>query len=192
MSERIKKLKQLVNNLYSISPLTDPWTQWTYNGHVAKVAQTAEELANKYKANTDYCVAGALLHDIADSVMDRHTPGFDQKSIEISHKLLFEVNFSPKEIEIILKKVIEPHSCRKFLPTTLEGKIMATADAIVHLNSDFYLFCCWNHIGAKSFDNYKAWVLEKIERDYHHKIFFEEARQSIQDNYLSLKKLFSQ
>lgn len=50
-----------------------------------------------------------------------------------------ECNFSANEIDIIVDDAIEFHGCKNSeLPKTLEGKIMATADALAHLKSNFY------------------------------------------------------
>ena len=88
-------------------------------------------------------------------------------------------------------QIITPHSCQEIKPATTEGKILATADAMAHLTTDFYLHFCWTHEVEPDFDEYKKWVLKKIERDFNDKIFFEEERQLVKESYESIKLLFS-
>lgn len=38
-----------------------------------------------------------------------------------------------------MEHIILTHSCNKDIPDTLEGKILASADAMSHYSSDFYL-----------------------------------------------------
>ncbi|MFA6446584.1 MAG: hypothetical protein WCW14_05050, partial [Candidatus Paceibacterota bacterium] len=102
------------------------------------------------------------------------------------------VEYSDEEIEQVLNQVIEPHSCKEGnLPTTIEGKVMATADALAHLTSDFYLQCAWRHIPEeKSYPEFLEWVAEKLERDFNTKIFFDEVKEEVRYRYDALKQVF--
>ena len=83
-------------------------------------------------------MAGALLHDIGDAIMSRFAPEHELQTNNIALNFLRQSGFSQADITIILGDILEYHSCRHGLPQTQEGKNMATADAIVHLKSDFY------------------------------------------------------
>ena len=80
----------------------------------------------------------------------------------------------------------------------IEAKIFSTANAMAHFvspdnkTSDFYLVMCWNHylFENKGLNDYKAWVLKKIERDYTTKIYFDPERNKIKTHYKALKKVF--
>lgn len=65
---------------------------------------------------------------------------------------------------------------------------MATADAVVHLTSDFYTYA----LSAlpdegKTLEQIREWALPKIERDFHTKIFFDEIREEVYQDYEKAK-----
>ena len=158
----------LVEKLYT-SPYaqSDPWTRWAWPNHVQVVAKYAQQLAQKHHANEDFCVAGALLHDIADTVIARSHPEHERKSYEMAREILEQCQYTPEEITVVIEQIITPHSCNTILPTTLEGKILATADGMSHFLTDFYLYFCWMHFGPKDdYEQYKAWVLNKIDKHF--------------------------
>lgn len=188
----LDKLKQKVHELYtSNNPNADPWNFWGYPNHVLIVAKNAEELAKRFNSNVDFCVAGALLHDIADVEMLRANPDHEQRSLELARELLKDVGFGESEIVEIVDKIIAPHSCRKTFPETLEGKVLATADAMAHFQTDFYPFFAWQHYGSKDYEGFKAWLLKKIEKDFCKKIFFDEVKAEIREDYIAIRRVYS-
>lgn len=191
--DRVLKLKQNVESLYfSKDPQADAWIDWGYPNHVLVVVDYAEKIAKKHGANAEFVVAGALLHDIADAVMDRDLPGHEKESLAIAEKLLTEAAFSSQENEIIIHQIIEPHSCSSKMPETLDGKIVATADGVAHFITDFYPYFCWQHYGPDGdYEKFRKWALQKIEKDYTKKIFFDEVKQEILPKYEALKLVFS-
>jgi len=92
-----------------------------------------------------------------------------------------------------LDVIIAPHSCRNGnLPQTVEGKILATADAITHLSKDFYLQFAWMHLPEeKTYTEYKEWVNEKLNRDFNIKLFFPEIKAEMKDRHEALIEVFS-
>lgn len=190
---RIEKLIIEVDKLYKAgNSNSDPWIFWGYPNHVLVVKNNTEKIAKKENANIEYCVAGALLHDIADVEMDRFDNGHEKRSLQLAHDLLRKTGFEQDEIDSIINDVIIPHPCNEIMPTNLEGKILATADAMSHFQTDFYTFFCWQHWGReKSYDDFKKWVLVKIEKDFNKKIFFDYVKEKIEPDYLALKNIFS-
>ena len=193
---RREKVYSLVEELYlqnhDKQDVPAVWSNWTWTNHVKVVTQNAENLCIKYpEANADYTIAGALLHDIADAVMDRDTPNFDEECNKISRELLTKANYDSKEIDYIINDVIVPHSCRELMPTVIEGKVLATADAMAHFGTEFYTYFCWMHYGCKDYTEFKKWVLAKIERDINIKIFFPGIREQMQPEYEAIKRLFA-
>jgi ABC-type hemin transport system ATPase subunit len=69
--------------------------------------------------------------------MSRFDVGHEVECLSIAQDFLTRAGFSEDEI-IIVHDILIHHSCRDILPQTQEGRIMATADAVVHLTSDFY------------------------------------------------------
>lgn len=191
MSSRILKLESTVENLYKALPENSPlFKRWRFGNHVFIVCKYAGFLAKENSANIDYCEAGALLHDIADVVMERNYVDFEDQSLKMAESLLLKTGFSQKETDFILDEVIKPHDCRTVKPTSLEGKILATADAMAHLTTNIYPFYCWQRWNSVDYDSFRLWVINKIERDYNKKIFFEDIKLSIKPQYEALKSVF--
>lgn len=193
---RIDVLKEKVNTLYSNSnpARAADWADYLHNKHVFIVADRAGEIAERFGANKELAMAAGMLHDVADAVMKREDPQHKEESKTIAIKFLQESDFSEKEIDIIVNDAIKHHSCRNNdQPITMEGKAMATADAVVHLTTDFYNFAIKNSTdNGESMAEIKQWGLEKIDRDFNKKIFFDEIRKEVEPDYNRLKALFSQ
>ena len=190
-SSHLVNLKKLVQDLYSRSiNSSDPWQRWCYDNHVLVVAKHAEELAIRYGANVAECVAGALLHDASDATMDRDDPEHEGESVILARKLLDQAGFESGQINHILDNVIAPHSCKDRMPEILEAKVVATADAIAHLTTDFYLYCAFYRIGGSTYEEFKTWCAAKVERDFHRKIFFAEVSKDLENTYQKLKSFF--
>ncbi len=56
---------------------------------------------------------------------------------------------------------------------------------------DFAQWMIKNHLPEnKNYNEYLEWVKEKLERDFHDKIFFEEVKKDVRDRYEALKEVF--
>ena len=68
---------------------------------------------------------------------------------------------------------------------------MATADAVVHLQSDFYEHAVQAMQGKKTDEQIRKWAQPKIERDFHDKILFEKVQSEVEPDYERLKAFFA-
>jgi HD superfamily phosphodiesterase len=187
---RHHKVAQLVSNAYTSSK--QDFAQWIWENHLQLVTQKAEALSKRFGAKEDLAVAGAWLHDLGDAFVHRHSDQHTTISISESKKILQEAGYSDQEIDEVLVVIIEPHSCKEGkLPRTLEGKVLATADALAHLTTDFYLQFAWKHLPEdKSYQEFVHWVHEKLDRDFNQKIFFAEVREEVRNRYTSYLEVF--
>ena len=189
--QRLDSVRQNVDVLYSANHLeADQWIHWGYPNHVLVVAEQTEKLANQHGANIELAVTGALLHDIADAVMSRFNPEHEERSLKIAGDILAKSGFTKDETHFVREEILRPHSCKKLLPTTIEGKVMATADSMAHFVTDFYLYFCWQNYGPGDYEDFIEWVPKKIEKDFTRKIFFDDAREAVRPKYEALKILF--
>ena len=135
-------------------------------------------------------MSAALLHDIADSCMKRSDTLHEVKSLQMAEELLIQCGFQDSEIELITQDILRQHSClsREATPKSLEGRIMATADALVHINSDFYDFSIEQIAKSNGLSNAIQWAFAKIERDFHQKILFPEIQEENHENYACLRR----
>jgi hypothetical protein len=191
--QKLDILRQKVKELYTANnPEADVWIDWSYENHVLIVAGLTEKIATAQRANIEFAVAGALLHDVADAVMVRKNPEHEAKSLALAASLPQESGFSKDETNFVVNEIIKPHSCKELMPTALEGKVMATADGAAHFLTDFYLLFCWRHYGPEDdYQVFKAWVLRKMEKDFTKKLFFDDVKQEVSPRYEALKLVFS-
>lgn len=171
----------------------DGWADWLYANHVFVVTDYAHTLAVKYQANDELAQAAAMLHDIADIKMSRTNPDHERESLAIARNYLEGSGFTAEEITLVVDDAIRFHSCHgEERPKSSEGLILATADSLAHLKTDFYIFAVWG-MGEEgmSLEAIKKWALTKIERDLHNKIAFEDEREDCQKDYSYIKALFS-
>ncbi len=192
----IENLERMVCDLYEERrPERDSWSDWLYANHVIIVADYATELAPRFGAKADLTRAGALLHDIADSVMPRlaDPEAHERRSLEIARELMKTAGFSGEEVALVVEDAIRYHSCHgDERPVSIEGKVLSTADSLAHLQTDFYAHAVWafGH-EDKTLEFFKTWFAKKIERDYHIKIQFDEIREECREKYEMLKAVFA-
>ncbi|HEY4963854.1 MAG TPA: HD domain-containing protein [Candidatus Saccharimonadales bacterium] len=190
----IDKLEKDVRSLYlKKDPQRASWADWLYTNHVFIVTDYAEKLSRRYDAPTDLCRAAAMLHDIADCVMTRFNPDHEEESLKIARRLLRLSGFNDEQIAIVVDDAIKLHSCHDGIkPKTIVGKVLSTADALGHLDTNFYPYSTANMMHEFTDQEKRSWAAKKIERDYHEKIAFDEVRRKTKKNYEKLKLEFAE
>jgi HD superfamily phosphodiesterase len=180
----IKSIKELVKKESSELGFV---SSWFYESHLLAVEKFSKFLLKKLpKANKEIVMLGVWLHDLQRV---RGMKGDHQKiGAREAEKVLKKYNYSEDKI-IKVKDIILSHSCGNKKPTTLEGKILASADAMAHYTSDFYIRIGVS--GERDLNEYKKWALEKLDRDYNKKIFFSFAKKEIRERHKALKKVFT-
>ncbi len=184
----MKKIKQLVEKEYGVRKATRAdWADWLFAHHVFVVGDFAIELAERFGAPLDQCYAAAILHDIADARMSRFDTTHEQKSLEIARELLIAAGFTDDECSTIVDDAIRLHSCHDGArPQTMVGKILATADALAHLKTDFYSYATEHLMNDRSESDRLKWIQNKIPRDYYEKIAFDEIRDEVRPTFEKL------
>ena len=184
MSSKISKIKNLVKNECINLGLID---DWFYDVHLLAVEKWAKELLKKLpKANSEIVLLGVWLHDIAQvrGIKGDHA----KKGVAEAEKVLKQFGYSESVINHV-KEIVLSHGCKELMPKTLEGKILASADAMSHYVNDFYLAILAT--GERDLPSFKKWALEKLDRDYNKKIFFDFARRMIAKRHKILKEFFT-
>lgn len=152
--------------------------------HVKAVIEYSKQMAEKYDADREAVWLAAILHDIA-RLTDEEP--HDEIGSEKAYKLLLEKGFDEKLAKKV-KGIVLTHRCRKYPPETLEQKIIATADAMAHFIPPFYLWV-GQYVNRK-FSELMESNMRKAERDYNEKIFFDDERKMVEEQYEVLKKWF--
>ena len=190
--EKSEKVFSQVQTLYLVDS-SRGMGKWMWNNHVQWVADKAKKLAEKYNADVEKVYCAALLHDLADCQFERGEKDFDGWSENKGKEVLTEAGFIDDEVKEILEVIVRPHSCRpENLPTTLEGKVLATADAMFHLQTSFFPVLCYKQIPehTNTYEEWQKWFDEKIERDFGPKIFFKDEKEEVRADYEALCRVF--
>lgn len=191
---KLSKVINAVEELYSQKNPVIDWNEWVFNGHIKIVANWVEDISKKYDFDKESVIAAAYLHDIGYSWTTKSDPDLEEKSESKAREILKEAVYSEEKISFIVDKIIHGHGMHIGKePEYIEAKVLATADALAHFTTDFYLVICWNRylFEDKTIEDYKKWVLEKIDRDLNNKIFFEEYKEIAKPYYQGIKTLFS-
>lgn len=160
---------------------------WYYRDHLLAVEKFSKYLLkNLPKANKEIVILGVWLHDLQGI---RGLKGDHQKvGAREAGKIMKDFNYD-KELIKKVKDIILTHACYKEMPTTIEGKILASADAMAHYFNDYYLIVATS--GEMDLKSYKKWALEKLNRDYNKKIFFNFAKKKIKKRHDTLMNFFT-
>lgn len=188
--ERSKTVLAEASKLYLVSKTK--MGQWMWHNHTQSVADRAKKLARKYGADIEKAYCAALLHDLGDSKYERSHANFESWSLQQSEKILTKAGFVKNDQQKI-NEAIRTHSCRPGnLPKTLEGKILATADAMWHIQTNFFAVICYMNRPEyiNTYEQWQEWFNEKIERDFGAKICFDDERAEVKESYEALKLVF--
>lgn len=191
---KLEAISAQVKELYESKQAgRDKIADWIYEGHVLIVADYAKQLCQEFGGNPDLAVAGALMHDIGDAVMSRFAEDFNEQSYQIARDFMAKAGYSSEDADFVITEVITPHSCHKGerQPEDVNGKILATADAMAHLCTDAYLYWCWNHMfRSGTLEEYKAGARKKLDRDFNEKIQWDSVRDRVRPEYDALVSVF--
>lgn len=190
---KITTVREKVDRLYRAKDKNrDEWADWLYGHHVLLVADWARKLARRYGADAELSEAAALLHDIADAVMSRDNPKHQEESKQIARRFLKESGFNDGEVKTVVDDALRFHSCHgSERPRTLEGKVLASADSVSHLRSDFFAYALAEKRKSEPLEEISKWVLEKIDRELNSKIAFDDLREELRPDYEKIRPQFS-
>lgn len=185
-------VEELVRELYEAkNTARDEWADWLYENHVLVVADKARLLAQTYSVDEDLSVTAALLHDIADAEMSRFDSDHEQRSLEIARGFMEQAGYKSRVVDMVVDDAIRFHSCRNDeRPKSDVGKVLASADALAHLETDFYLF--FSRIKSdNSLSEVKNLLRNKLDRDYNNKLLFDDEKLRLKPTYDAFTKMFS-
>jgi HD superfamily phosphodiesterase len=186
MSDFSPKLQVIRDFVITEIKNSDKCDPWFWDEHVAIVERIALKiLETQSQANKEIVLLSVWFHDLGRAY--GHDKDHDSWGAEFSKKYLIEKGFG-KEVADGVYNACLVHRVTDLKPESVEAKILATADAMSHFEEGFYLriFYAW----SKRMSNYqemKDKLIKKIERDYHQKIFFNEARETIKPMYEAWK-----
>lgn len=184
MTNKIKEIKKQVEQECKANKKLP---EWFYSEHLSMGEKFSEVLVRELtKADRIVVLLGVWLHDlqrVRGLAGDHQTVGA-REAVKVMKTYGYEKSAIDKVESIILT-----HSCSKNKPASVEGKILATADAMSHYYNDFFLRIALT--GQRDLKDYKVWVLEKLNQNYNQKIFFVSAKKKIKQRHELYKKIFT-
>ena len=187
--DRIDEIKKELKGLHDKSA-DNSMRLWFFEGHVLVVADYAKEIAEKMGADTEVCILSALLHDVARTWGLWNNPELMNESLDKAEEFMKKYDYTKEQITQV-KSAITCHSCKALIPHDDPGKILATADALAHLMTDFYFVLPYYGLkGIPEWKGYKRWAYQKSRRDFEKKIFYEEYKNLARPRYESIQLIF--
>ncbi len=168
--------------------IQDECDSWNWHYHIIPVIKYAKLLACELDVDVELAELAALLHDIGRIRFG--SENHELTGLNEAENILRNFGYSNQVINDI-RHCVESHRCNGTIkPQTLLAKIIASADALSHLD----IIPAMVQAGLKRYDNdvEKAvqWVYSKIERDYHEKLLCEPARILAVNKYSAFRLLF--
>ncbi len=138
-------------------------TRGQWEPHVKLVVKYSLILAEKMDADKEIVELAAWLHDVHKiefEMKDHHVHG-SEKAAEI----LKEAGYSDEVIEKVKHCIITHSSDKSYPPESTEAKIVASADALAHL--DMFIEMAW--YAVEHYDTIaerKEWLIRKYEKSW--------------------------
>ena len=187
MQNKVQQIKSSLENHVKSSKHCD---LWFYEEHILIVEKLALDLCELYpKANRDAVILSVWFHDIGRA--HGHDVGHDLYGSNYAKKTLTENGFGKDFVNLIVESC-KTHSCdENGKPNSLEGKILATADALSHYHNGFYLriLYSWSRKSKNDYHQLKTKLFKKMKRDLNDKILFDEVREKIIPMYEAWQKI---
>ncbi|MFH1211533.1 MAG: HD domain-containing protein [Candidatus Woesearchaeota archaeon] len=157
--------------------------------HVSLVVKYSKQLAAMLGEDEEIAEIAALLHDIGG-----YRRGWDDhelKGAEEAGKILQELHCPEKTIEKVEHCILSHRSNGKNLPTTKLAKIIQNADALAHFDAIPWLFSYGLEINNNNIEKAEEWLLNKLERDYKHKLDLPESKKLAEEKLKAARLIFS-
>lgn len=188
MNKKLDKIKQFIKQEMVDSAQLD---DWFWPEHILVVEDFARKLVKQHsQANQEIVLLSVWLHDLGRAY--GHDSDHDQWAAKFVEKYLAKHGFEQKIIDGV-KHACLTHRVKDKQPKTLEAKILATADALSHYRHTFYLrvFYLWQQ-RISDYQKIKQKLFEKIQRDFNQKMFFEEAKDMVREEYQAWMKILNE
>jgi uncharacterized protein len=176
---KLKKIRSLVKKMADLD-------DWRY--HINPVTNYAKSLAKKLGANVSLVEVIALLHDIGRikyGDKNHHLTGARE-----AEKVLKKLKFDPEVIKKVKHGIAAHRSQHGPVPQTLEAKIMANADGMVHFDM-LPLFFYWRS-KKSNFDQSFDWVVDKYKKSWDKKVTLPAARRMVARKHQAIQFLLKE
>ena len=176
----INDIKELLNNVCKDDRI---------KYHINPVVEIASNMSKELGANIQVVEISAYLHDITKMVGERknhHITG-----AEYAEQFLKKYNIDKEFITKVKNCILKHRGSSEFIRNTLEEKIIATSDAVAHIEHPLTLFYAWYGRRQCSIDEGADGIISKLQRSWN-KIEFEYIKEKDRDKYKNLLKILEE
>lgn len=156
--------------------------------HIIPVVNISLEMAEKLGADKEVVEISAYLHDVTRILGDKenhHITG-----AKYAREFLEKYEFDNKKIKLIEACIKNHRGSVNNKRETLEEKIIATADAISHIEYPLPLFYTWYGKRKATLEGGAIEIKNKLQRSWN-KIEFEYKKDEIKEKYNYLMEVLS-
>lgn len=171
--------------------------QWFFDLHQLEVVKCAELLLDKYPdANREIVLVAVWLHDVVQFIASGEE---ERDKVKMNHHLdgavkakeiLEKYQLGEEELEKIQNCIRRHRNKKGYEAVSIEEKIVASADAMSHFYSVFFLTFFKFHPSV-GLDEMVVINKEKIERDWRDVNIIPEAGNIVRSRYENLKNMHS-
>lgn len=145
---------------------------WYFRVHLEPVVDKARELCEKYGGNEQVVVLAAYLHDVG--LIGEGKEDHEKRGARVAGEILSELGAD----EGLVSRVKEAILATGHPPTTLEGRIVRTADALSNFSTQRFVVKAFR-VSPEEFYEY---ALKKVPEAFE-KIDFDDEREEIRPVY---------
>ncbi len=173
----IKEIVEFARKIF-----VDNEMQWFLKTHIEYVDKLAVQLAEIKNANKDVIRLAVWLHDIGhrnNGVAEDH----HIQNSKFAVKLLTEKGFDADTVKAVEHCVLTHRCMDDYKPETLEAKVLASADAMSHIDNFSAMLCAVFVIKKLTVPEAYEWLSKKIDRDWNKKILLPEGKEIVKEKY---------
>lgn len=157
--------------------------------HINPVVEIACNMAKELNADIQVVEISAYFHDITKITGDRkhhHITGANY-----AEKFLKKYNIEEEKVEQIKNCIKKHRGASEFKRETIEEKIIATADAVAHIEHPLTLFYAWYGRRQCSIDDGADGIIKKLQKSWD-KIELDYVKERLKVKYDILMKMLKE
>jgi len=183
--------KNIIDQVYELidSAAKKPENMFEYSAfpnHILIVRKFATLLAQKLGADEEICELAALFHDYASLLGKEYVEKHQEHGAKLAKEFLLQHNYPPKKAEEVAYCVLVHRGSTRSEKKTLEAKILASADAMAHIDNVKSVIHLAYAIHKYGTEEGAQWVLAKLARSWEK--LMPEAKEMIEEKYKAIQQ----
>ena len=182
--------KRIVNLVYELvdAAAKNPKNIFQYSAfpnHILVVRKFAKLLANKLGADEEICELAALFHDYASLLGKEYVEKHQEHGAKLAKDFLITHGYPEEKAKAVAYCVSVHRGSTRLEKKTLESKILASADAMAHIDNITSVIHLAYGIHQYDTEEGAKWVLKKLARSWDK--LMPEAKKLIQKKYNAIQ-----